>query len=337
VSRPVRERIGITSTIPVEIIYAANCSAVDLNNWFITSPDPQSLVEDSERCGLPRNICTWVKGIFSAIRTSGIKTVIGVVQGDCAHMISMLEAILPQGIELVPFAFSYEKSRQVFRWELQKLMNYFNVQWDLVLAVKGELDPIRKLAFEIDRKTWQEPVFTSRENFEALVNCTDFKGNPKAFRGELEALLARPAAAAGSEPEIRLGMLGVPGVITDLYEYLESERARVVFHEVARQFAMPSFTSDLLEQYLTYTYPYSVFGRIQDIQQQSSLRRVDAYIHYVQSFCHHQIEDMVLRKHLAAPVLTLEGDRVGPMDGRTKPRIEAFLSMVKQKKRRGQG
>jgi benzoyl-CoA reductase/2-hydroxyglutaryl-CoA dehydratase subunit BcrC/BadD/HgdB len=333
--RPLKDRVGITSTIPVEILFAAGCAPVDLNNVFISSPDPQSCVEEAERWGLPRNVCTWVKGLFSTILTSGLRTVIGVVQGDCSHMVSMLEALMPQGIEFIAFAYSYEKTRQIFRWELQKLMSHFNVQWDQVLEVKNELDQIRKLAFEIDRRTWMENAFDSRENFNALINCTDFKSDPDKFRRELQDLLAsRPALASAPAPALRLGLLGVPGVITDFYDFIESEHARVVFHEVARQFAMPDYTSDLLEQYLNYTYPYSIFGRIQDIQEQSRLRQVDGYIHYVQSFCHHQMEDVIFRKNLTAPILTLEGDHVGPMDGRTRTRLEAFLHMVKQQKQK---
>jgi len=328
-----KERIGITSTIPVEIIYASGCTPADLNNVFITHSHPQVLIDEAERSGLPRNTCTWVKGIYSVIRHSDIRAVIGVVQGDCTHIVSMLESLLPRGVEFIPFSFPYEKNRKLLRWEMQKLMDYFGVQWDDVLASKARLDEIRKIAHEIDLKTWRENIISSQDNFFALVNCTDFMGNPEAFKIKLKEILER-SETAYPRSELRLGLLGIPGVFTNLYEYLESQGARIVYHEVARQFAMPEYDKDLLEQNISYTYPYSFYGRLQDIQVQTRLRGLDGYIHYVQSFCHHHLEDFGLRTHLSLPILTLEGDRVGPLDGRTRTRLDTFIQMLKNKKRR---
>ncbi|MCD4812541.1 2-hydroxyacyl-CoA dehydratase family protein [bacterium] len=328
-----KELIGITSTVPVEIIYAGNCTPVDLNNAFITDFHPQILVDEAERIGLPRNTCTWIKGIYSVIRNSFIHTVIGVVQGDCTHMISMLESLLPHGVEFIPFSFPYEKSRQLLRWEMQKIMDYFGVQWDVVAETKNKLDGIRVLAHKIDRMTWEENLVSSADNFYALVNCSDFLGDPENFQKKLETILQR-SVTPYSRKELRLGLVGVPTVYTDFYEYLEARDVRVVFHEVARQFAMPDYGKDLLDQNLSYTYPYSFYGRIHDIQEQTHLRNLDGYVHYVQSFCHHQVEDLGMRKHLNLPILTLEGDRVGPLDGRAKTRLDTFIQMLWQKKGR---
>jgi benzoyl-CoA reductase/2-hydroxyglutaryl-CoA dehydratase subunit BcrC/BadD/HgdB len=327
------QEIGITSTVPVEIIYAAQCLPVDLNNRFIASASPKAMVEEAERNGLPANICSWVKGLHTAIRQSNLKIMVGVVQGDCTHLQSMLEALIPDGVRFVPFAYPYDMNRYQLRFEIEKLMEVFGVQWDEVKRVKGLLDSVRGLAGEADRRTWRDDALSGRDNFDALVNCSDFKGDPAAFGHELESLLAvrryHPPANA-----LRLGLLGVPGVMSNLFEFLEDHGARVVYNEVARQFAMPDFSPDLLEQYLAYTYPYSIFGRIADIRRQTELRQLHGYIHYVQSFCHHQIEDLTFRKHLNLPILTLEGDRPGPLDGRTKTRIEAFLEMLSARKRK---
>lgn len=331
-----KERIGITSTIPVDIIYASSCVPVDLNNVFITDSQARVLIEEAERFGLPRNICTWVKGVYSVIRNNNINVIIGVAQGDCSPMISMLESLLPMGVEFIPFSFPYEKNRQLLRWEVQKLMDYFGVQWDDVEASKARLDEIRKMAHEIDRLTWQENRMSSANNLYALVNCTDFLSDPGVFKNELESMLSgRSAEYPGSE--LRLGLIGIPGVFTNLYDYLEDQGARVVFHEVARQFAMPEYKKDLLDQNLCYTYPYSFYGRVQDIQEQAQVRRLDGFIHYVQAFCHHQLEDYGFRQHLKLPVLTLEGDQVGKLDGRTKTRLETFVQMLRTKQRRAHG
>lgn len=84
----------------------------------------------------------------------------------------------------------------------------------------------------------------------------------------------------------------------------------------------------LLQQYLRYTYPYDVFTRIEDIRREAHRRRLDGLIHYVQSFCFRQMEDLLLRKEVGLPVLTLEGDRPGPVDATTHTRIESFKEML---------
>jgi benzoyl-CoA reductase/2-hydroxyglutaryl-CoA dehydratase subunit BcrC/BadD/HgdB len=315
--------------VPVEVLVAAKVTPVDLNNRFIASRDPQALIDEAERDGLPRNTCAWVKGLYATIRRSNLTTVLGVVQGDCTHLQAMLEALLPDLSTFIPFAFPYDKNRYLLRFEIEKIMEIFGVQWDEVRAAKKRLDFIRAQAHELDRRTWQGNRISGRENFEVLVNCSDFKGDPDAFGTELEALLKanKPVYPKNS---LRLGLLGVPTIFSDLFEFLETFEARIVFNEIPRQFAMPNYTADVLDQYLAYTYPYSIYGRVADIAEQARLRKLDGYIHYVQSFCHHQIEDMTFKKQLALPMLTLEGDRPGPLDARSRTRVEAFLEMLRQ-------
>ena len=57
-------------------------------------------------------------------------------------------------------------------------------------------------------------------------------------------------------------------------------------------------------------------------------RRLAGVIHYVQSFCFRQVEDIILRKYLDVPVLTLESDRSTVIDARTVTRLESFVSML---------
>lgn len=327
-----KSMIGITSTIPVEVLYAAGRIPVDLNNLFVLDESPQQLIIDAERHGLPRNSCAWVKGIYSVIRKYNIKEVIGVVQGDCSPLITMLETLLPSGIVVYPFSYPYGKQREFLRIEIQKLMTRFGVQWDGVEATHHYLNEVRKLAHQIDERTWRDGLFGSQDNFNALINCTDFKGDPKRFKQELITMMQQPKDEQ-IKPLLKLGMLGIPGVFTDLLHYLETKLVQVVYHEIPRQFAMPNYNKGLLEQYLTYTYPYSIDYRLRDIIQETETRQLDGYIHYVQAFCHHQLEDRFFKNELDRPVLTLEGDRVGPVDGRTKTRIDAFIEMLIRKKR----
>ena len=60
--------LGLTTTVPVEMLFAAGLRPVDLNNIFITSGMTAELVEEAEIRGFPRNSCAWNKGIYSAAR-----------------------------------------------------------------------------------------------------------------------------------------------------------------------------------------------------------------------------------------------------------------------------
>jgi benzoyl-CoA reductase/2-hydroxyglutaryl-CoA dehydratase subunit BcrC/BadD/HgdB len=124
----------------------------------------------------------------------------------------------------------------------------------------------------------------------------------------------------------------VPPIFSGFYEFIESLGARVIFNEVQRQFSMPFGEEDLVEQYLLYTYPYSIEGRIRDIQRALAARELDGLIHYTQTFCYRQIYDILLRDALPIPILTLEGDRPGPLDGRSALRIETFVEMLREKR-----
>jgi benzoyl-CoA reductase/2-hydroxyglutaryl-CoA dehydratase subunit BcrC/BadD/HgdB len=110
---------------------------------------------------------------------------------------------------------------------------------------------------------------------------------------------------------------------------VESLGGRIVFNEVQRQFSLPAGGTDPVDPYLAYTYPYGIEGRIRDIGQAIRERRIHGLIHYTQTFCHRQIHDILLRESLDVPVLTLEGDRPAPLDGRTLTRLETFLEMIK--------
>lgn len=96
-----------------------------------------------------------------------------------------------------------------------------------------------------------------------------------------------------------------------------------------RQFAMLGLEGDLVDQYEHYTYPYRVWGRIEDIRRAIAERKLAGLIHYVQSFCYRQMEDVILRESLPVPMLTLEGDEPGVLDARSHVRLESFVEMLR--------
>lgn len=323
-------RVGITTTVPVEIIYAAGCVPVDLNNLFITSADPQSLVEEAELAGYPRNICAWIKGIYStALKHRDIQTVIAVTQGDCSNTHALMETLQLAGVEIVPFAFPFDRDADLLRLQVEKMMGFFGVSWEQVMETRERLHRIRRLVWELDRLTWQEDQVSGWENHLYQINCSDFSGNPGEFGATVASLLEQARTRLPVKNKLRLGYIGVPPIVDDLYQYLEEHGARVVYNEVQRQFTMPFDTGDLVEQYRQYTYPYGIFFRLEDITREAARRNLDGVIHYAQSFCFRQIEDLIIREKLRLPLLTLEGDRPNHLDARTRMRLDVFLDMLR--------
>lgn len=323
-------RVGITTTVPVEIILAAGLKPVDLNNIFITAADANRLVEAAEDAGYPRNVCGWIKGLYSVVMEGGdIDRVIAVTQGDCSNTHALMETFELGGIGTIPFAYPFDRDYDLLKLQMEKLMTALGTDWEAVYQMKRRLDAVRAKVAEIDRLTWQENTVSGGNNHLYQVCCSDFNGDVAAFEADVDQFLAEAATAQEGTEDLRLGYIGVPPIFTDLYDYVEHMGARVVFNEVQRQFAMPYEEEDLVEQYRRYTYPYGVFHRLADIQAEAERRNLDGIIHYVQSFCFRQIEDMIIRQKLDIPILTIEGDKPGRLDARTKLRIDSFLEMLR--------
>ena len=323
-------RIGITTTVPVEIILAAGHTPVDLNNVFITGQEPSRLVEKAEAAGYPRNICGWIKGLYSIAAEPGyVDMVLAVTQGDCSNTQALMETLELAGVETIPFAFPFDRDYDMLQLQMQKLAIRLGADWLAVEVMKQRLDRIRAKVSEIDRLTWQQNCVSGLNNHLFQVSCSDFNGDLVKFEQDLDAFLLQTKQSPEWQEDLRLGYIGVPPIFTDLYQYIEEMGARVVYNEVQRQFAMPVVVADIVEQYRKYTYPYGVFGRIEDIRAEIERRNLDGIIHYVQSFCFRQIEDMIFREKLDVPILSIEGDKPGKLDARTRLRIDSFLEMLR--------
>ncbi len=329
-------RIGITTTIPVEVVYAAGHVPVDLNNSFINAPDRQALLEEAETAGFPSNFCAWIKGIYGLVKTGReqVDAVVAVTQGDCSNAQALAEAWQADGIEVIPFAFPYDRDPEQMGLQVRRLSERLSASPDAVQHRFQELDAVRARAWELDRLTWQEARLTGAENHLAQVCCSDFEGDPGGYARRLDALLEEakdrvPRPPEGEGREVRIGYVGVPPIAPEIYEYLESLGASVVYNEVQRQFTLPGGAPDLAGRYLQYTYPYSVFGRIEDIVREVKTRRLEGLIHCVQSFCFRQVEDMIMRRYVQVPMLAVELDQAQRLDQRTKTRLETFVSLLR--------
>jgi len=325
------EKVGFTTTVPVEVILAAGKVPVDINNVFIASPDAAAMVEKAESEGLPRTTCGWIKGLYVAAKDAGISTVVAVTQGDCSNTHALMELWQADGIRTIPFAFPYDRDPDLLRLQISKLAGALGATDDAVNRSFEALRPVREKLRRLDGLTWREARVSGAENHRWLVSSSDFEGDPGDFEKRLDAFLAETGKREPlfGEDTVRLGAIGVPPIFTDFHDAVGSTGAAVVYNEVQRQFSMPYETGDMLGQYARYTYPYDVFGRIEDIAEQARLRSLDGIIHYCQSFCFRAIEDLLIRKGVGLPVLTIEGDRPGPVDARTRLRLEGFVEMLR--------
>jgi benzoyl-CoA reductase/2-hydroxyglutaryl-CoA dehydratase subunit BcrC/BadD/HgdB len=330
------KRIGITTTVPIEVLLAAGYQPVDLNNVFIADRRPERLINIAERAGFPLNCCSWIKGIYGACMEHKMETVLCVTTGDCSNTIMLMEVLKLKGVKAIPFAYPDSPDVPKMQNALEELAQNLNTTPAAAERVRQELKPCRRLALELDQLTWKQGVASGLENHLWLVSASDFNQDYHKYQKDLKKLVdqchQRPSYPADW---LRIAYIGVPSVYgEDLYKYLESKGARVVFNETQRQFAMPHPGKSLAEQYSSYTYPYSIYDRLEDITAEIKKRRVDGVIHYVQAFCHRGIGDIIFRDAIKLPVLTLEGNDEFLLSHHLKTRVEAFLDMLQRSRRR---
>jgi len=324
--------IGITTTVPIEILIAAGYQPVDLNNVFITDPNPERLVSIAERAGFPLNCCSWIKGIYGVCLDYGIDTVLCVTTGDCSNTIMLMEVLKLKGLKVIPFAYPDQPAPQRMQYALQTLAETVGTTLEAADRVRDELKSCRRLALKLDRLTWKKGLISGGENHLWLVSTSDFNQDHHEYYRQLQNLLAECHQRQPYPTDwLRLAYIGVPSVYgQDLYRYLESNGARVVFNEIQHQFAMPEPGKSLAEQYSNYTYPYSIYQRLKDITTELPRRQVDGVIHYVQAFCHRAIGDIIFRDAIRLPMLTLEGNDDFLLTHHVKTRIEAFLDVLQR-------
>ncbi len=336
--------VGLTTTIPVEAVFAAGLVPLDLNNLFVGSPRSEELFDYALAEGFPLNSCAWLKGIFGAVmRLGGPSRVIGVVRGDCSGTELLLEALQERGVGVVPFTYPYPASRDDLEREIERLCEHLGTSMSAAEEYRGRLAGPRGLLQRLDRACWDDSRVTGAEAHLWLVSSSDFGGDPDHFGRELERFLAEVSKRERLDGrdeirfgrEVRLGYIGVPPITPEVFDVAEAAGARFVFHEVARQFSMPPDATgamrpahDLLDQYTAYTYPYTVADRARDINNQSRVRGLDGVVHYVQSFCHRNLEDVVFRGLIDLPMLTVECDCPGTLGGTARARLENFIQVL---------
>ncbi len=323
--------VGITTTVPIEIIFAAGYIPIDLNNVFISDDDPYGMVDDAELNGLPRNTCAWTKGVYAAAVKTGVKKIVGVVQGDCSHTHALMDIFESEGFEVVPFEYPYKRDKNRLEEYLKSFAHKFGADFNKIDKMKKALDRIRANVHEIDRLAWQENRVNGEENHIWNVSTSDMAGDYESYEKRAVEFLNKAKSRQPIDHKLRIGYIGIPPICDDLYSFLAELRCHVVFNESQRQFSMPFTTDSLAEQYTLYTYPYDVFAKLEDIEREIERRKIDGVISYVQNFCHRPIYEKIIRNRLKVPILSLDFDKPGSLNGAMRTRIEAFSEMLKKR------
>lgn len=324
------KKIGLTTTVPVEVLIASDYTPIDLNNLFITSKNHLKYIDIAERNGFPKSLCAWIKGIYGACLENDIKEIVGVMEGDCSNTKALIEVLQLKGIKVYPFSFPHSHKKEDVEIEIRKFMDIFDVSIDEVENVRKRLNKIRALAKEIDELTYIDNKATGFENHLYQVSLSDFNGDVDSFETDLIKKINETKIREPLNKKLRLGYIGVPPMTADIYEFVNEFNAHFVFNEVQREFAFPRADKalNIFEQYYDYTYPYDTEFRIKYLKKEIDERKLDGIIHYTQAFCYRAVEDIVLKQKLDIPILNIEGDKLNTLDARTKLRLEAFLDML---------
>ena len=321
--------VGITTLVPIELLFAAGCQPLDMNNVFVADLRSREFIERAELAGFPDTSCAWLKGIYGALLARpDIETIVGVTLGDCSDTHVLMEYVQRLGRNVIPFAYVRERLSE----EIEALMRRFGVAWEQVKEAHGRLQGIRRRVWEIDELTWQPQSRVSGwDNHFYQVCCSDMGGDVEAFEQQVRAF--EPAEEPINPSAVRLGVLGVPSIFAgELYAYLETEcGAKVVLNETQRQFSLP-FDCDMVEQYTRFTYPYGTNARLADIRTETQRRAIDGLIHYVQTFCFRELTDALIRQDVDVPVLTITGNTEKHLSTQLKTRLEAFVDMLDRRR-----
>ncbi|PKM95565.1 MAG: 2-hydroxyglutaryl-CoA dehydratase [Firmicutes bacterium HGW-Firmicutes-1] len=324
------KKIGLTTTVPIEIFVAAGYTPIDLNNIFVTSEDYLKYIEIAERDGFPKSICAWIKGLYGVCIAHNITEIVGVIGGDCSNTKALADLLAYKGIKVYDFSYPQSHAKEDLEAELRKLMNLLKVDITEVEKKRVEFNQVRALAHEVDRLTYEELKVSGFENHLYLVNCSDFEGDATKYANTLKKAIEDMTLREPIKKKLRLGYIGVPPMTADLYSFVEQFDASIIYNEVQREFSFPraAQAQNIFDQYNDYTYPYESSFRIKEINKQIKERKLDGLIHYTQAFCHRAIDDIIIKATIDLPILNIEGDQQNSLDARTKLRLEAFLDML---------
>jgi len=322
--------VGFTSSIPLEILLAAGRQPLDLGRHFLGADAPRELVEEADFAGFPPEAGCLLRGIYGAALQRGVRELVVVTSDEDSGNRALMEVLQLHGTRVFPFHYPFDRSSDSLAHELKKLARHFHASAVDINQVRQRLNKIRRKVHEIDRLCWEDNRVNSTELAHFLGGCSDMRGNPDEFEREIDGFLARARKRQSRKEVLRLALIGTPPLAANLMQTLEELNGRVVYYESPYQGTFPQPGDSLVEQYLNYTTPYDILTRLEDLEQVIETRRIDGVIHSLHAGSCRAVEDVIIRRRLNRPILTLTGHRPGPVDARTRVCLENFLHALKQ-------
>lgn len=327
-------RIGIFSTVPLEPILAAGLVPVDVNNQFVHTLDPREILFQSDAAGLPRSLCAWTRGLFTATLSSGLRRVVVVPEGDCTNNVTMARLLERRGIDVVEFRYPVgaRDRGQALVEELERFCRRLGTSLSEARQAFEQLRPVRSLLAEVDRACWQERRIPGSEARLFLLESTDMRGNPSLFARRLERALA-DSASRPPQPGPAVAIFGVPTALADLQSRIEAAGGFVALCETEHDFAMLPPSQEMEAQFLAYAYPYGIGTRLARFKRLLEERSISGVVIYSQSFCHHNLEQSRVERELASwPCLVIEADVPSRLPARDSIRLESFVSLLSRRR-----
>ena len=119
------KKIGLTTTVPIEVLITAGYLPFDLNNLFVTSKDYLKYIDIAEQDGFPKSMCAWIKGIYGACIKEKVTDIVGVMEGDCSNTKVLNDILKAKGIKIHPFSFSHSHDYSMFEYEMNRVYGVF--------------------------------------------------------------------------------------------------------------------------------------------------------------------------------------------------------------------
>jgi benzoyl-CoA reductase/2-hydroxyglutaryl-CoA dehydratase subunit BcrC/BadD/HgdB len=164
-----------------------------------------------------------------------------------------------------------------------------------ILKLENLFDKVSKLDF-LDLDIESKKIFFRLKNLDLhiwQVSCSDFMGDYEKFerdfdefwiKNNFECLYKKIENIKNKKNSdiLRLGFVGVPTIIPEIYDFIDKKyknKVKVIFNETQREFVFLKnifkeedyktkevFIEKYINQYLEYSYPYSINYRLKNIQ-----------------------------------------------------------------------
>jgi len=302
-------KIGITALVPPELIFACDCSPLDVNNFI---PESRKY---------PRNkLCAWT-AIWKEMliqKEIRIESLIVVAGGDCHNALVDGQKVAMSGTRTHFFFYPFDGDAEYLESQLWRLSDFLG---DIKNPDKfKEITNLKKLGQDMDKKRYNGKI-NPGEAFRILISSSDLQSDPDKFRKAISSIREN-----NIELNSRVALIGVPPIYHDFHDVAQSLDLAIVFDELPYEFIRHGGNNirEIARDYCNYTFARPLEFRINFLQKELEKRNIDGVIHYTQFACHHMLEDEVIRKELDYPVLTIQGDLPGKTPEQIKLRLEAF-------------